>query len=421
MRITKLALPLVGVIALLHTSCGDPTGPGNQANDRISIVNDAPALAARVTYYNDSIPLDSIGVGYPTPPVPPAGSIARSPNATAASFQLKLRAEVAPPVISGQTLQATSVSIVGNLAVVSYNMVGNPYLGGVDVIDISNQNHPVLVSQALLQNTDVSAVTSSGTNVFVAEATGDTGFAAPAVFEIMQLQGNNLVLTGNRRMGLTSFVATSTAFSGTKAYATTGDAGSLFVINPTTFVKTDSVALHDARWVAVGGGKVVVVQGTPGQISVFNESNMTPVAGSPFSFTGANVAQAKSQAVIVGGKAFIAAGTGGVQVLSASTGLVVGSVPRPNPDSLGLDSSVVVTNSVAIDQDLLFISNGEAGVYLAQGSAIFSSTGSEQAQTITMKGRLGFANLQSVNHVAYQNKYLIIAAGLGGLKIVQVI
>jgi len=196
-------------------------------------------------------------------------------------------------------------------------------------------------------------------------------------------------------------------------------AGSLFVIDPATFAKTDSVSLHDARWVAVGGGKVVVVQGTPGQIAVFNESNLSPVG--TFPFTGANVAQAKSQAVIVGGKAFIAAGTGGVQVLSASTGFLVGSVPRPNPDSLGLDSSVVVTNAVAIDQDLMFISNGEAGVYLAQGSAIFSATGSETAQTITMRGRLGFANLQSVNHVAYQNKYLIIAAGLGGLKIVQVI
>ena len=80
-----------------------------------------------------------------------------------------------------------------------------------------------------------------------------------------------------------------------------------------------------------------------------------------------------------------------------------------------------MTNAVAIDQDLLFISNGEAGVYMAQGSQAFSATGAETQQTITMIGRLRFANLQSVNHVAIQNKYLIIAAGLGGLKIVQVI
>jgi len=421
MKRTKVALPLMGMLAL-YAACGEPTGPGDQANGRITIVNNTAVLAARVTYYDAAVPIDSAGVGYPSAAAAAsAPSISRISNAAAASYTLKLKAEVAPPSIGGQVLQATSVSIVGNLAVVSYNMVGNPYLGGVDVIDISNQNHPILVSQALFQNTDVSAVSVSGSNVYVAEATNDTGFAAPAVFELMQLQGNQLVLNGNRRMGMTSFVATSVAASGTKAYATTGDAGSLFVINPTTFAKTDSVALHDARWVAVGGGKVVVVQGTPGQISVFNESNMTPVAGSPFSFTGANLAQAKSQAEIVGGKAFIAAGTGGVQVLSTSTGFLVASVPRPNPDSLGLDSAVVVTNAVAVDEDLVFISNGEAGVYLAQGPAFFSTSSSEAAQTITMLGRLRFGNLQSVNHVAYQGRYLIIAAGLGGLKIVQVI
>lgn len=417
-------LPLTGMIALLHLSCSDSVGPGDQANDRISITNNASTLAARVTYYDDSIPIDSVGVGYPSAPGPrPSAAISRSSAARQASFNLNLKAEVAPPSIGGQTLQATSVSIVGNLAVVSYNMVGNPYLGGVDVIDITNKNQPVLRSQALFQNTDVSAVTTSATNVYLAEATGDTGFTSPAVFEVVQLVGNQLVLTGNRRVGLNSFAGTSVA-AGTRVYATSGDGGSLFMINPVTFAVTSSIALHDARWVAVGGGKVAVVQGTPGTLSVYNESNMS-VVGS-WAFAGANVAQAKSHAQLVGGKAFIAAGDSGVQVLSAATGLKVGAVPRPNPDSLGLSPAVVVTNAVTIDQDLMFISNGEAGVYLAQGSQAFSATGSETQQTITMRGKLRFGNLQSVNHVAYtaggpgNPGLLIVAAGLGGLKIVQV-
>ncbi|HET8713134.1 MAG TPA: hypothetical protein VFM23_05565 [Gemmatimonadales bacterium] len=418
----KLVVSLSVGVALLHLSCSDASGPGNQANDRISITNNAGALAARVTYFDDSIPLDSLGVGYPSAPRPAAGAY-RSPAASHAAFNLNLKAQVAPPVIGGQTLQATSVSIVGNLAVVSYNMVGNPYLGGVDVIDISNKNQPVLRSQALFQNTDVSAVTTSGTKVYLAEATGDTGFASPAVFEVITLSGNQLVLTGNTRRSLSSFAATSVA-SGTRVYATSGDAGSLFLIDPASFAVTSSIQLHDARWVAVGGGKVAVVQGTPGTLSVYNESDMSVVGSWPFA--GAGVAEAKSQAQLVGGKAFIAAGDSGVQVLSASTGTRVGAVPRPNPDSLGLSPSVVVTNSVAIDQDLIFISNGEAGVYLAQGSQAFSATGSEVQQTITMRGKLRFGSLQSVNHVAYtaggpgQPGLLIVAAGLGGLKIVQV-
>ena len=413
----KLAVALISVVALVHLSCSDASGPGDQANGRISITNNAGVLASRVTYLDDSIPIDSVGVGYPSAPAPFASaSVSRSSAASQAAFNLHLKAEVAPPSIGGQTLQASSVSIVGNLAVVSYNMVGSPYLGGVDVIDISNKNHPVLTSEALFQNTDVSAVTTSGLNVYLAEATGDTGFAAPAVFEVMTLVGNQLVLTGNKRVGLSSFAATSVA-SGTRVYATSGDAGSLFMLDPATFALTSSIPLHDARWVAVGGGNVAVVQGMPGTLAVYNESNMSLVGSWPFK--GADIAQSKSQAELVGGKAFIAAGDSGVQVLNPLTGAFLGQVPRPNPDSLGLSPSVVVTNAVAIDQDLMFISNGEAGVYLAQGSQAFATSGTG-AQTITMQGKLRFGNLQSVNHVALQSGILMLAAGLGGLKIVQV-
>ena len=409
------------VIALLFlAACSDSTGPGDQSNDRIAITNDAGVLAMRVTYLDDSVPVDSEHVGYPTPPRLSAG-VQRSPQASQASFNLMLKAEVAPPSISGQTLQATSVSIVGNLAVVSYAMIGNPYLGAIDVIDISNKNKPVLVSEALFQNTDISAVTTLGQNVYVAGATGDTGFTSPAAFEIMQLQGNQLVLSGNRRRALNSFVATSVAASASRAYATSGDAGALFGVNPSTLATTDSIPLHDARWVTLGGGKVVVIQGTPGKLTVYNESNMSLVGS--WSFAGAAIAESKSQASIAGGKAFIAAGDSGVQVHSISTGLKVGAVPRPNPDSLGLSPSVVVSNAVTIDQELMFISNGEAGVYVAEGSQSFATTGSEVQQTITMRGKLRFGNLQSVNHVAYVSGnpgILIVAAGLGGLKIVQV-
>jgi hypothetical protein len=398
-------------------------GPGNQSNDRISITNDAGVLASRVTYSNDVIPIDSVGVGYPSAPAPFGSAAVSRSSAASQAFNLSLKATVTPPSIGGQMLQATSVSIVGNLAVVSYNMVGNPYLGGVDVIDITNKNQPVLRSEALFQNTDVSAVTISGTNVYLAEATGDTGFVSPAVFEVLHLSGNQLVLSGNTRTGLSSFAATSVAAGSTRVYATSGDAGSLFMLDPATFAVTSSISLADARWVAVGGGIVAVVQGTPGRLAVYNESSMSVVGSWPFK--GADIAQSKSQTELVGGKAFIAAGDSGVQVLNPLTGTSIGQVPRPNPDSLGLSSSVVVTNAVAIDQDLMFISNGEAGVYAAQGSQAFSTSGTG-AQTITMRGKLRFGNLQSVNHVAYSAGgpgnpgMLIIAAGLGGLKIVQV-
>src|SRR6267143_3457970 len=165
----KLAVALICVVALVDLSCSDASGPGDQANGRISITNDAGVLASRVTYRNDAIPIDSVGVGYPSAPAPLASaSVGRSSTASqAGGFSLSLKAEVAPPSIGGQMLQATSVSMVGNLAVVSYNMIGNPYLGAVDVIDVNPGGQPRLTSRALFQNADINAVSVSGANVYV--------------------------------------------------------------------------------------------------------------------------------------------------------------------------------------------------------------------------------------------------------------
>src|SRR5438309_3596102 len=120
----RLAIALTGLVALVHLSCSDASGPGDQANSRISITNNASTLASRVTYLDTSIPIDSAHVGYPTAPVPFASATVSRSSAASQAFNLQLKAEVAPPSIGGQVLQATSVSIVGNLAVVSYNMVG---------------------------------------------------------------------------------------------------------------------------------------------------------------------------------------------------------------------------------------------------------------------------------------------------------
>jgi outer membrane protein assembly factor BamB len=197
-----------------------------------------------------------------------------------------------------------------------------------------------------------------------------------------------------------------------------GNDGALSVFDRPTLTMTNSVPLHDARWVDVVDGKVVVVQGTPGRLSVFAEGSLELLGSYPF--TGSDMAESKSTVQVVGEKAFIAAGNGGVQILRVNTGKVVGTVPLPDSDVLGLDWSGVVTNAVAVDEDLLFISNGIAGVYVAQGSRDFDETGSEEPLQIRLLGRLQFDNLESANHVAYKNRYLVIASGAGGIKTVEI-
>ncbi len=393
-----------------------PAPPPDYSDAHVSITSDPAAFASRITYHAEVVQVDQVGVGY-SRAAATSGWAGGSQSAMLAP-SLELTAEIAPPSIGGQLLQATSVAVRGNLAVVSYAMIGEPYLGGVDVIDITNESRPVLKSQALYKNMDVNAVDVLGGDVLLAGATGDESLEAPAALDLLELRGSVLAGAASRRAGLSSYAGTGVTASGNRVYATAGDGGGLFVLDRSSLTLVRFLPMDDARWVAVAGGRVLVAQGTPGRLAVLDEATLSSLG--TFPFQGADVAESKSTVEVAGGKAFLAAGPAGVQVLSTVTGALLGSVPRPDPAELGLSPSVVVTNAVSAEDDLLFISNGEAGVYLAQGATAFSSTGSEAPQTIAVLGRLRFARLQSANHVAYRAKHLLVAGGLGGLKIVRV-
>ncbi len=396
-----------------------PPTPLNQSNGRISITNDAASLNGRikrtwkeVPIVPDVLALSSASGSHglllsPLPDIP-----------LAASVTLTLVAEVAPPTVAGQVLQASSVAIKGDFAYVSYNTRGEPYHGAIQVFDIGDADKPILVSEAIFLDSDIHSLAFEGNYVYAIQGTGGISLDTPAGFEVIRSKNGRLSLDGNTRVALPSFAGTGVVVSGNSIYATSGNNGGLYVFDTKSFSQKQQASLSDARWVDMEGTRVVVVQGgiPSGQISVFDKKSLALL--NTFNFTGADIPESKSTVQVLGGKAIIAAGNGGVQILSIHTGTVVGTVPLPK--DTGLDSSVVVTNSVAAAGKLLFISNGEAGVYLSEAVDEFKATASEEPQDITLLGKLRFDALQSVNHVAFDGDTLFVAAGLGGLKIVKV-
>ena len=413
---TRPILWLVGVLTL--TSCFDQVlVPDVDTDGRLTVVNDEQALSERLSYVEVDVPID---------PASPSTSGAADAPPTASSVTLTLVAELDPPTVDGLVIQATSVSARRRFTfLVSYNTQGSPFVGSVDYVINPFGLTPRLVSSVAFSDSDVSAVGLDDYWIYAAQATGAGGFATPAAIERLTLAPSGILLENNDRFDLTSFAATSVLAVATEIYVTTGDGGHIYALDASDMSEVGRFALTDARWVAhdADNGRILVAQGTPGRISVFQEGDFpggSMTLLNTFPFPGADVPQSKSTVEIVGGKAFIAAGPQGVQVMCLDDGVIVGSVPIPDPASLGLDPSVVVTNAVTVDEDLMFISNGEAGVYVAAGAAEFASTPCNAAQNITMLGHLRFDDLQSVNHVDYENKRLLIAAGLGGLKIVTV-
>jgi hypothetical protein len=393
--------------------------PGEETDGRLTVTNDEQALDARVTYTDENVDIES-GTQ------PSLVGAANAPPALApSSITLTLISEVEPPMVAGSRVQATSVwATRDDRTMVSYGMVGSATLGALDHFKQLTRKVPKLHSSVSFSDSDVIAVMTDGTVAYAAAATSDVAQPAPAVLERINLEGEHFDLGSSQRLPLASFVATSVTSTGSVIYATSGDAGAVFAFDAGDLSLLGQYDLDNARWVAwdEDNDRIVVLQGTPGRLAVFQEGAFPGGSMSllnTFAFPGADVSESKSAMEIAGGKAFVAAGPEGVQVVCLDDGQIIGSVPRPDPASVGLDPSVVVTNAVTVQDDLMFISNGEAGVYAAAGAASFESQ-SCGAQQIDVLGRLRFDDLESVNHVAYRGEYLFVAAGLGGLKIVLV-
>ncbi|MEX1140394.1 MAG: hypothetical protein WEB33_01860 [Bacteroidota bacterium] len=387
---------------------GDPSSE-NISNGRISITNNPGDLSARITYYDDR------DVNLDTTVAPQPGMLAKS----MAPLIMKYRAQVSPPSVNGSTLQATHIILVGSYAFVTYNMVGSSYLGGVDVFDVSNKNKPTLISQALFNQSDVSAVTYADGKLYLAESTSDTAFLYTAVVEEITLSDNKLSLT-SRRVGLTSFVATDLSVSGGKLFATSGSGGpatgGLSVIDLATFTVTASDPFLDARSIDLYGTTAYVLQGTPARLRSYNTAN-NAFLGS-IDVGGANIPESKSTVKITLDRAFVASGDEGTKVVNLPSGTLIDSLPRVTV--VGLDPGLTVTNAVSIYKDLVFMANGEAGVYVAQ-AAVDLETVPTTDPNLTIRGKMQFGTAESANFVASNNAVVFVATGLGGLNIVEIL
>ncbi len=392
----------------LQAACPLEAPPGDEQSAHVVITNDEAALAGRVTWYDQDVPVVADAAAWTSQLVY---------GAATTNYTLRLVAEVAPPVVGGQTIQATSAHKAGkkNHFVVSYNMAGAPRLGALEYFDLKDPKKPKLKSQALFTDTDVSAVADENFTTYAAVATSDPAFGEPAVLEVLKYKMGKFRLRGSTRVGLDSYAGTSVTVRGKRIYVTSGDSGSLWVFDRKTLNELFRVQLDDLRWVDVTKDKIVAVQGTPGRLAVFDAKTFEQLAVWPFA--GADIPESKSTVEVVGDKAFIAAGSAGLQVISLNTGTLLGSVPMPAVP--GLDPSVTVANAVSVNKKAAFISFGEAGIYLAVMSQDPAKTDSETPVDLNVVGKLQFGSLQSANHVAFRGDHLLVAAGLGGLKVVE--
>ncbi|MEQ9441121.1 MAG: DUF4114 domain-containing protein [Cyclobacteriaceae bacterium] len=321
------------------------------------------------------------------------------------NYVLVLRAEVDAPQWENQTLQASHVVVVNNLAYVTYNTQGSTFQGGLDIIDVSNQHLPELKTQAIFPHTEFSSVAVEDTLIYLTGARLDEeNLASPAVVEIFWITGGTLS-EDHLTIDLPGYVGTDIKVDENYIYVTHGSNGGLSIYDKYSLDLIKTIPLDDARSLMLTDDQVMVMQGDPARISIISKLNWNIVQ--TFATDGATTPGAKSIFTLSDDAFFVPAGQAGLKILDRNSGSLVQHVPLPEID--GVEPEDIASNGVSMANDKLFVANGATGLYV-----LHHIDGAYQ-----LFGSANFA--ASVNYVMSQENLMFVATGTGGLKIIEIV
>jgi hypothetical protein len=336
---------------------------------------------------------------------------------TLPTLTLTLEATILPPTVSATTLQADDVFVNGNTAYVTYNIEGNTKLGGIDMMNTTVPLLPSRTASTTFTDTAVNGLYVNGSSVYFSGATSN-GSNGPAVLDELNLTSN--VFSAVQTVSTaTSFAGTGVTFWNNSLYSVSGNSGGLSVNNPTTLTQTAYLSISDARGLAAysaTSNDLWVIAGTSGAAYEINSSNSVV---NTVQLGGASIAESKSTIQV--GNTVVAAsiGDGGATVFCQADGVSLVNVPAPIIP--GIASTLTVTNAVAMGPGLLFMANGQAGVYVYQVTTSAPSGSFCNSVTATFLGSVSLGSNYSANNVKYSNGTLYVATGLGGFKMINVV
>jgi len=378
---------LLILCVILFTACGTQVND-SLPEDRILLQNDEAVLNSRISYFEQEQILEARNLN--------AGLLQKSTQ-----IRLALRAEVFPPIIDGQTLHASHVTLQGGDAYVSYSTVNGQYRGGVEIFGILDSNRPYIRSQALFLDTDVSIAVAENNRVFLGEAVDsdhNNTFESPACLEVLEIENGRLT-TRSQQIDLPGYNGNDVACFDENVFVTSGSSdGSLSVFKNVSLDLLKQIDLEGAKALAKTDQYIVVLEGAGVNLHLFDRATFGFVKTIALGCT--NNYQAKAEMVADGNYVYISAYECGVFGVDLNTEKVKLVVAAPEGGH---------TNGVSFSDDRLFVANGSAGLQVVEiGDGDFNN-----AFQIKFEG--------STNFVAAEGNLVFVANGAGGLKILELL
>ncbi|WP_372752904.1 DUF4114 domain-containing protein [Labilibaculum sp.] len=413
----KYLLGIMG-LAFLISSCSDDNDVSQQSDltttitENITINNNTAELSSRVSQTNSLVIINDIT----------SSSTINAKDATDSdnesfdvdytkNYAFTLKAEVECPTINGTSVQATHVKISDDLAFVSYNTKGSEYSGGVEVFNISDEDNPTLQAQVLISNVDVSAVDYYDGVIYLVgaidPATDGYGLDSPAILVSLELSSSNEIAAVLDLIDLPSYVATDIAVDENYIYTTSGSDGNLTILDRSDNSILSETSISDARSLSINSDNIYVLGATNSVIRSFQKSDFSELTSIDLDYD--ITSDSKTEIDVSDDYILAAMNESGLDILDID-GTLKEHFDRPTTPENGNDANYV-TNSVSLNDELLLIGNGGAGVYV--GAMV-----PENNDEVTMLGSMDFD--ASVNYVKSKGDYIFVAAGTGGLKIITI-
>ena len=397
----KLPLSIV-LVAFAFTSCSDETTVFEDSREGdIRMETDQILLESSVLF-------DKAGVLDIYDQENLAGkSYLSAKNDVAGDYPLTLVAQIDVPSFNGgNNLTASHVDVSGNYAYVSYNTADAGYVGGIDVINVSDPNNPRVTARLYYVNADINSIKYDDGYIYIAGGVdAEKSVKATSNSFVAKLQSSNgrINLDAGVLYGFQEgYNATDIAVTSSEVLVTSGRDGFVSIYNKADLSAKNQVPFMDLRSVAVKDNRIAVLDASQG-VSILDadlnlirdiaiESDFGDNTKRTLDFSGENIV--------------VAEGSKGAGMYNANTGSFIAYIPILL-DPANVDGSDVVTNAVATNEEILLMANGGAGLCLSE----------EQQNSTDLVGIIQLEG--SINYVASKDDYIFAASGKEGLQIIK--
>lgn len=317
-------------------------------------------------------------------------------------FESKIAAPLSSQTVFNGLVQATGVSLLGSdKMVISYNTKDNTIEGGIDIVNIADLAHPVVLKSFILPKLEFADSKIVGNKIYLSGIEDNKG----AVLVTIDLTNIGAPVIADKKT-LSSFYATSLSLSGSNLLVTTGDAGGhviSFNLDANGIpVEQYRDAYQNALYVQhyKSGYAVLFDDGGVTKIGYKNKTTnaLTKVAVRSTHF------ESPARFDIAGDTAYVS--TADEEVVVAVNLTTMTKVQTINVTGRG--------NGVKQDNGLLFTASG------AEGFKLFDVRDLNNVQSL---GRFDFLDQGAGNNVwTYTmglKRVVIVADGLGGVKILS--